>query len=41
MTKTAGDIKVSVVIPTKNAGPQLRTVLDAVLSQQTLWLFVK
>jgi rhamnosyltransferase len=39
MTKTAGDIKVSVVIPAKNAGPQLRPVLDAVLSQQTFWPF--
>ena len=39
MTKEAGDVKVSVVIPTKNAGPQLRSVLDAVINQQTDWPF--
>lgn len=39
MTKAAGDVKVSVVIPTKNAGPQLRPVLEAVLGQQTNWPF--
>lgn len=33
------DIKVSVVIPTKNAGPLLRRVLEAVMSQQTDWPF--
>jgi len=33
------DVKVSVVIPTKNAGPLLCRVLDAVMSQKTDWPF--
>lgn len=39
MTLAAGNIKASVVIPTKNAGPQLGHVLDALMSQQTAWPF--
>ena len=39
MTCKSNDFKVSVIIPTKNAGPQLRLVLEAVLSQRTTWLF--
>jgi rhamnosyltransferase len=37
MTNATDDIKVSVIIPTKNAGPQLRHVLDGVLNQQIDW----
>jgi rhamnosyltransferase len=33
------DVKVSVVIPTKNAGPLLCRVLDAVMCQKTDWFF--
>ncbi|WP_018604635.1 glycosyltransferase family 2 protein [Uliginosibacterium gangwonense] len=39
MTKVAQGIKVSVVIPTKNAGPQLGHVLHVLMSQQTAWPF--
>lgn len=39
MSKAADNVKVSVVIPTKNAGPQLRHVLNAVMAQQTSWIY--
>jgi rhamnosyltransferase len=39
MINVLNDIKASVVIPTKNAGPQLRNVLDAVMNQQPSWPF--
>ena len=32
-------MKASVIIPTKNPGPQFRNVLEAVLEQQTPWEF--
>ena len=37
MSEQSVGIKVSVVIPTKNAGPILKDVLDAVFVQQTDW----
>lgn len=37
MMATIRDIKVSVVIPTKNGGPLFDRVLEAVLSQETDW----
>ena len=39
MNQVNKNIKVSVVIPTKNAGLLLASVLDAILSQQTDWPF--
>lgn len=39
MSEATVNTKVTVVIPTKNAGPQLRRVLDAVVNQQTAWPF--
>jgi len=33
------DIKLSVVIPTKNAGPLLQQVLEGIISQKTNWSF--
>lgn len=39
MIEPADSIKASVVIPTKNAGLLLRSVLDAVVGQETSWPF--
>jgi len=39
MNSVAKDVQASVVIPTKNAGPQLGNVLNALNAQQTTWPF--
>jgi glucosyl-dolichyl phosphate glucuronosyltransferase len=35
MTPTSSDLDISVVVPTYNRGPQLRTMLDGILDQET------
>jgi rhamnosyltransferase len=39
MIEAIKNIKVSIVIPTKNAGPLLRNVLSVVVNQKTAWPF--